>query len=172
MEKGCVQVYTGDGKGKTTAMLGLAVRASGANLRVYIGQFVKSMEYHEVEVIRNFLPNVSIELYGLGCAIERKLTEEDVQAAKKGLKKAREAIFSGKYDIVMLDEINIAIYLKLLDTSSVLELMKTKPTNVELILTGRFAPDEIVSAADLVTEMAEIKHYYANGVLARDGIER
>jgi len=172
MERGYVQVYTGNGKGKTTAMLGLAMRAGGANLRVYIGQFVKSMEYHEVAVIRKSLPNIAIEIYGLGCTLDREPTEEDAQAAKSGLEKASAAVFSGNYDVVMLDEISIAVYMKMLDVSSILELMHTKPPNVELVLTGRFATAEIIEAADLVTEMTEVKHYYANGVPARDGIER
>jgi len=172
MDRGYVQVYTGNGKGKTTAMIGLAIRASGANLRVYIGQFIKSIEYHEVAVIKKHLPNITVELYGLGRTLERKPAEEDVQAAKIGLEKVRDAIFSGKYDVVVMDEVNIALYLKLLDVSNVLELIHTKPSNVELVLTGRFAPPEIIDVADLVTEMTEVKHYYENGISARDGIER
>jgi len=172
MEKGYVHVYTGNGKGKTTAMLGLALRAYGAELRVYIGQFVKSMKYHEVTAINKFLPGIVIEQYGCGCILGRETSEEDKSAAKKGLEKAREAIFSGKYDVVMLDEINVAVHLKLLNVSSVLELIRAKPANIELIITGRYAATEIIEAADLVSEMTEVKHYYTNGVFARGGIER
>ena len=172
MDKGYVQVYTGDGKGKSTAMLGLAMRAYGAGFSVYIGQFVKSMEYHEVGVIRELMPRITIEQYGFGCTIERGVTEEDILAAKSGLEKAREMVFSGKYDIVVLDEINIALYLKLLDVSDVLELIKTKPSGVELVLTGRYAPKEVIAVADLVSEMVEVKHYYRDGVTSRVGIER
>jgi len=172
MQKGYVQVYTGNGKGKTTAMLGQAMRASGAGLRVYIGQFVKSMEYHEVSVIRNHLPNITIELFGRGCTIAREVNEEDVLAAKEGVRKIKEVATSGKYDVVMLDEVNIAVYLKLLEVSEVLDVINAKPENVELVLTGRYAAGEIVDAADIVTEMAEIKHYYIKGVEPRDGIER
>ena len=172
MEKGYVHVYTGNGKGKTTAMLGLALRAYGAGLRVYIGQFVKSMEYHEVTAINKFLPGIAIEQYGCGCILEREASEEDKAAAEKGIKKASAAIFSGKYDVVMLDEINVAAHLKLISVSSVLELVRAKPANIELIITGRYAAAEIIEAADLVSEMTEVKHYYTNGVFARDGIER
>jgi len=172
MEKGYVHVYTGNGKGKTTAMLGLAMRAHGANLQVYIGQFVKSREYHEVETIEKCLPGITIEQYGPGFICQREVNEKDAIVIENGFKKAKEAVFSGLYDIVMLDEINIALYYKLLSVSSVLELIKTKPEHVELVLTGRYAPAEIVEAADLVSEMTEVKHYYKDGVLARDGIER
>jgi len=172
MQKGYVQVYTGNGKGKTTAMLGQAMRASGAGLKVYIGQFVKSMEYHEVNVIRDLLPNITIELYGHGCTIARDVNEEDILAAKVGIRRIKEVISSGEYDVVMLDEVNIAVYLKLLEVSDVLGVIKTKLENVELVLTGRYAAAEIIEAADLVTEMVEVKHYYSKGVEPRNGVER
>ena len=172
LEKGYVHVYTGTGKGKTTAMLGLTLRAVGAGLRVYIGQFVKSMAYCEVKAIEEYLPNVISERYGPGCLLGRKPTPEDAEITKQGFKKAINAISSGDYDIVMLDEINVAIYLGLLDVESVLEVIRQKPENVELVLTGRFAPPEIINSADLVSEISEVKHYYTTGVLSREGIDR
>ena len=170
-EKGLVHVYTGNGKGKTTAMLGLALRAVGAQRKVYIGQFVKSMGYSEVKAIEKFLPNIVIEQYGPGCFFDRKPTPEDVDVTARGLAKAVEAISSGKYDIVMLDEINVAIYLGLLEGEKVLEVIGEKPEHVELVLTGRHAPPEIIKAADLVSEINEIKHYYTAGVPSRMGID-
>jgi cob(I)alamin adenosyltransferase len=172
MEKAYVQVYTGNGKGKTTAMLGLLLRASGAGLRVYIGQFIKSMEYNEITAIKKYLPDVDVWQYGTGCIFHRNPSEADIEAAENGFRKAVEAVFSGKYDIVMLDEINNAVSLGLIDVREVVDLIRKKPQNVELILTGRNAAAQIIEAADLVTEMAEIKHYYNAGVMAREGIEK
>jgi len=172
LEKGYVHVYTGTGKGKTTAMLGLMLRAVGAGLRVYIGQFVKSMAYSEVRAIEDFLPGVTIERYGLGCFLERKPTSEDAKAAEQGLDKITQAILSGEYDIVMMDEVNVAITLGLLDREKVLEVIGQKPENIELILTGRSATPEIIHLADLVSEINEVKHYHNTGVLSREGIDR
>ena len=172
MDKGYVQVYTGNGKGKTTAMLGLALRACGAGLRVYIGQFVKSMTYSEISAIGKYLPDVRTELYGTGCFFGREVTQEDIDMAKDGLQKATEAMLSGAYDLVLLDEIHIAVHYGLLSVEDVVGLIRRKPENVELVLTGRYAAEEVKEAADLVSEVTEVKHYYASGVLARDGIER
>ena len=172
LDKGYVQVYTGNGKGKTTAMLGLALRASGAGLRVYIGQFVKSMAYSEIKAIEQHLPNVRAELYGTGCFLGREAAQEDIDAARSGFQQASEALLSGDYDLVMLDEINIAVFYGLLSPAEVVDLISGKPDHVELILTGRYASEEVMAAADLVSEITEIKHYYTSGVPARDGIER
>ena len=172
MEKGYVQVYTGNGKGKTTAMLGLTLRACGAGLRVYVGQFIKSMEYSEIKALKEFLPMVKTEQFGTGCFIFREASQEDVDAAREGFNKAMEAMCSGEYDVVMLDEINVAVYYGMISKEEVLELIRKKPEHVELILTGRYAADEIIEAADLVSEVTEVKHYYKQGVMARDGIER
>ena len=174
MEKGYIQVYTGNGKGKTTAMLGLTVRAVGAGLRVYIGQFIKDMEYHEIAALRNRFPEVAVRQYGngKGCFIGRNPAQEDIDAAKAGLLEGTEALESGKYDVVIMDEINVAVHLKLLTTDDVLGMIARKPDSVELVLTGRGAPQAVINAADLVSEVREIKHYYAAGVQARDGIER
>ena len=171
MEKGYVQVYTGNGKGKTTAMLGLTLRAVGAGLRVYIGQFVKSEAYSEVKAL-NLLPNVKIEQYGTSGFIFAGASEEDMGAAASGMAKAAAAMLSGEYDIIALDEINVAVHLGLVPVEDVLALIDQKPPTVELVLTGRYAPPALVEAADTVSEMRDIKHYYNIGVMARDGIEQ
>lgn len=171
-KKGYVQVYTGNGKGKTTAMLGLTLRAVGNGQRVYIGQFIKSMAYSEVNAIKSYLPNVEIEQYGAGCMITRAPSPDDMESAVIGMKKAMEALHSGKYDIVALDEINVAVHLGVVNVNDVLELIEKKPHEVELVLTGRYAPPEIIAVADLVSEIQDVKHYYNAGVMARDGIER
>jgi len=173
MEKGCVQVYTGNGKGKTTAMLGLALRACGAGLKVYIGQFAKCGEYCEIKAIKKFLPDIVVEQYGEGYKLNGELSKSDIKAAKNGFKKAVEAMRSGKYDMIMLDEINIAVFLGLIDVKDVLKMIKTKPAGVELVLTGRYARDEIIAAADLVSEIVEVKHYFncEDNLIARKGIE-
>jgi len=169
--KACTQVYTGDGKGKTTAMLGLTLRATGAGLRVYIGQFLKGGDYSEIKAIKNSLPTVTVEQYGPKNLINRAPTEQDKQAALQGLETAMQAASSGNYDIVILDEVNVAVFLSLLTTEDILAFIQKKPDNVELILTGRYAKDEIIAAADLVSEITEVKHYYTAGVPARVGIE-
>lgn len=173
MENGKFQVYTGDGKGKTTAAMGLALRAAGANKKVYIGQFIKDMEYSEIKIMKT-LPQITVELYGTGngCLIFKEPSKEDIDFAKKGLNKAYDAMMSGEYDLVILDEINVACLLKLLTPSELLEIAKKRPHNVELVFTGRGAIKEIIEIADLVTEMREVKHYYKTGLMARDGIER
>jgi len=170
-DKRHTHIYTGNGKGKTTAAIGLAVRALGAGLKVYVGQFVKSQKYNEFKVFKENL-GIDIELLGSGCFIFSHPSEDDKTAAQEGFAKVKELIRSAKYDLVILDELNIALYFKLLEVSDVVELIKNKPDNVELVITGRYAPEELLNAADLVTEMKEIKHYYQQGVQARDGIER
>ncbi|MDI3534872.1 MAG: cob(I)alamin adenosyltransferase [Thermosediminibacterales bacterium] len=170
--KGYVQVYTGNGKGKTTAAIGMAVRAVGAGLKVFIGQFVKGMYYSELKSLERFYPDLIIKQYGTGCFIFRTPKQEDIDVAKKGFEEVKEVIKSGKYDLVILDEINIALYYKLVSLDDVLSLIDEKPENVELVLTGRNAPQEVIDKADLVTEMKEIKHYYTKGVEAREGIEK
>ena len=172
MEKGYVHVYTGNGKGKTTAMLGLALRARGAGLRVYIGQFVKHIESSEIKAIKKYLPDIKTELYGTGLILGRGITQKDRAAAGDGFLKVTEAVMSGGYDIVMLDEINAAVDLGLIAAVDVVRLIREKPEHVELVLTGRNAAAEIVDAADLVSEVTEVKHYYREGVMARDGIEK
>ncbi|HEY76782.1 MAG TPA: cob(I)yrinic acid a,c-diamide adenosyltransferase [Thermoflexia bacterium] len=172
LSKGYVQVYTGDGKGKTTAALGLALRASGHGMYTYIGQFMKGQHYGELDALRDH-PYITIEQYGdVRCIRREEVTPEHVAQARRGLERAREAMLSGRYDIVVLDEVNVSIWFGLLTVEEVLAFIDQKPPDVELVLTGRRAPQEIVDRADLVTEMREVKHYYQQGVMARKGIER
>ena len=169
--KGYTHIYTGNGKGKTTAAFGFAVRAAGNGMKVFIGQFVKGMIYSEIKAIKNFSPQIITKQYGLECFINRKPTKDDIIAAQKGFAEIQQIISSNEYDIVILDEINIALYYNLIELEDVISLIKNKPQQLELILTGRYAPKEIIELADLATEMKEVKHYYEKGVLAREGIE-
>lgn len=169
---GTIQVYTGDGKGKTTAALGLALRAVGHDLTVYILQFMKgSPDYGELRAAE-MLPGLIIEQSGRDEFVDRQNPAPvDVELAEAALKKAREAIAGGEYDIVILDEINVALDFGLLALNDVLELLRIKPAHVELVLTGRAAHPEIVRRADLVSEVLKIKHHYDAGVAGREGIE-
>jgi cob(I)alamin adenosyltransferase len=172
LSKGYVQIYTGDGKGKTTAALGLALRASGRGMRTYIGQFMKGQQYGELDALRGH-PCITIEQYGDPCCIRREeVTPQHIAQARHGLERARAAMLSGQYDIVVLDEVNVAIWFGLLDVGEVLAFLDERPERVEVILTGRLAPRALIDRADLVTEMCEVKHYYTQGVMAREGIER
>ena len=171
MEKGMLQVYTGDGKGKTTAAIGLAVRAAGAGLKVFIGQFVKSMEYSEIKILEN-IDNIDVKQYGLNCFIEKEPEQKDIKAAQEGLEEIKEVLTSGKYDIVILDEANIAVYFDLFSVEELIEVIDSRNEGIEVIVTGRKAKEKLMDKADLVTDMQEIKHYYEKGVKARDGIER
>jgi len=170
--KGYVQVYTGNGKGKTTAAFGLAIRAAGAGLKVFIAQFVKGMHYSELKSFTYFKNKISIRQYGRQCFIFGKPEPEDFCAAKKGFDQVTKIIQSGEYPIVILDEITIAIYYNLLSVDSLLNLIKNRPKHVEIIITGRYADKKIMEAADLITEMREVKHYFNKGVKARIGIEK
>lgn len=172
--KGYVQVYTGSGKGKTTASLGLAVRAAGHGLSTVIIQFMKGwIDYGELAGVRMLAPYVVIHQAGRDTFVNREDPDpEDVRLALEGWKLASGIISGRKADIVVLDEINCAMDFGLLPVGEVLEAIKGKPDGMELVLTGRGAPPEIIEAADLVTEMREIRHYYAKGVDARVGVER
>jgi cob(I)alamin adenosyltransferase len=171
LENGYVQVYTGNGKGKTTAALGISLRAVCAGKKVCFAQFIKGMKYSELEAVK-YLPNFDIIQFGRDCFIYNNPTSEDIEVARDGLERCREILKSGFYDLVVLDEINIALFYKLFSSEEVLEMLNQKAANVEVILTGRYAPQEIIDRADLVTEMKEIKHYYSKGVPARVGIEK
>jgi len=172
MQKGYIQIYTGDGKGKTTAALGLALRAAGHGLRTYIAQFMKGQSYGELKSIE-LIPEIEIEQFGKDTFIHvGQATPQDKQMAKQALEKATRKMLSREFDIIILDEINMAIHFKLLTISEVLHFISTKPENIELILTGRKAPRALIKRADLITEMREIKHYYTQDVIARDGIEQ
>ncbi len=172
LDQGLIQVYTGEGKGKTTAALGLALRALGRGLKVFMLQFLKGDDTGELHAGRLFGDNFVIEQTGLKGFIRRgKISLADVQRAKQALQRAREILSSGDFDLVILDEINVAVYFELLSPKEVLDLLRDRAPNVEVVLTGRYAPQEILDAADLVTEMRNIKHYFHAGVPARRGIE-
>jgi len=171
MKKGYIQVYTGNGKGKTTAALGLSLRAVGAGFNVFIAQFVKGMEYSELNSIKQLSPKITLKQFGRDCFINREPENADIKAARKGFEEIKEIVACGNFELVILDEINIATYYKLISVEEILELLNSKPENVEIVLTGRNVDERIIERADLVTEMKEIKHYYQNGVHARKGIE-
>lgn len=172
LEKGLVQVYTGNGKGKTSAAFGLALRAIGRGLKVYVIQFIKGgFDYGELHIVDK-LPNMKLAAFGRGKFItDVSPSGEDAKLAQEALKLATKVVNEGEYDIVILDEVNVALNMKLIKVSDLLKLIKTKPKHVELVLTGRNAPTRLVDAADLVTEMKEIKHPYMKGVPPRKGIE-
>lgn len=167
---GYVHVYTGKGKGKTTAALGLLLRASGAGMTVFLGQFLKRPEYSEHAAL-TLLPGVTVEGFGAVRAVGAPLTEEDKRMAGAGLNRLRE-VLRGGWDLVIADEILVAVHLDLIAKEDVLELLDLRHSATELVLTGRYAFGEILEQADLVTEMREIRHYFAAGVPARVGIER
>ncbi|TCU70657.1 cob(I)alamin adenosyltransferase [Tissierella praeacuta] len=171
MGKGYIHVYTGNGKGKTTAALGLSLRAIFAGKKVFFGQFIKGMDYSELESQR-YLPNFKIQQFGRVCFIYNNPTDEDIRMAKEGLEICKRILNSHEYDIVVLDEINIATYYRLLDPDDIIDILKNREPKIEVILTGRYADEKIIEFADLVTEMKEIKHYYYRGVEARKGIEK
>lgn len=169
--KGYIQIYTGNGKGKTTAALGLTLRAVGAGKKVLFAQFAKGQIYSEIRAIHEYLPSVEVKQYGLECFINNKPTQEDIDIARKGLNEVSDAILSGSYDLVVLDEANIAIFYQLFSSEELIALLKQKPEEMEIVITGRYAMPELIEVANLVTEMKEIKHYYNEGVEARLGIE-
>ena len=171
MIKGLIQVYTGDGKGKTTAALGLALRAAGRNMKVLIVQFMKKWDYGELHSVE-LIPNIILRTFGTKDFVYKgKAKKIDYEEAEKAFSFGAEGMQSGDYDIVIFDELNMALYYELLDLKEVIEKLKGKPDNVEVVITGRRAPEEIIEIADLVTEMKEIKHPYQKGIKARMGIE-
>jgi cob(I)alamin adenosyltransferase len=170
--KGYVQVYTGNGKGKTTAALGLCLRAAGAGLNVFIAQFMKMGDYSEIKALKRFSDLITIEQYGLGKFIKGKPSPEDIAASQKGFDRVKAAVLSGKYDMVIIEEGNMAVQFGLIPLESLLKLIENKPPHMELVITGRNADPKILEKADLITEMKEIRHYYQKGVGARVGIEK
>ncbi|NLC33199.1 MAG: cob(I)yrinic acid a,c-diamide adenosyltransferase [Clostridiales bacterium] len=170
MKKGYVHVYTGNGKGKTTAALGLALRAVCAGKKVFFGQFVKGMDYSELACTA-FVPNLDIRQFGRDCFINHAPTDEDIQCARDGLEAFKNILSRDDYDLVVMDELNIALYYKLFSVQEAIDTIKNAKEHIEVIITGRYAPQEIIELADLVTDMKEIKHYYTSGVQARKGIE-
>jgi cob(I)alamin adenosyltransferase len=169
--KGMVHVYTGCGKGKTTAALGLALRAIGADKKVFIAQFVKGMQYSELKSTAE-IENMELKQYGHDYFIRGNSSEKDKKAARDGLKEVAELLKNGGYDLIILDEANIAVHYDLFSVDELLTAVEQRQANVEVVITGRYAAEKLIAKADLVTEMREIKHYYQNGIKARKGIEK
>ena len=176
--KGYVHIYTGTGKGKTTAAFGLALRAVCAGKNVYIGQFIKSMAYHEnrlTELLHQAdesFGSLTIDLLGRGCFIYKDPEPEDVRMAQQALAYCAKLLHDGTYDVVILDELNVALYFGLVSVKEVVKAITERAPGVEVVITGRRAPEELVGMADLVTDMQEVKHYYTRGILSRPGIDR
>ncbi len=170
-DKGYIHVYTGNGKGKTTAAIGLAIRSLGAGFKVLFAQFVKGQYYSEHKVLST-LDNVTIKQFGREGFIHSKPSQEDIDAAREGYNFVMGALKSDEYDVVILDEANIAVFFRLFSEDELVALMESKSEHTELIITGRYAPDKVIEKADLVTEMKEIRHYYQKNVVARVGIEK
>ncbi|MFY9175291.1 MAG: cob(I)yrinic acid a,c-diamide adenosyltransferase [Peptococcia bacterium] len=175
MERGYVQIYTGEGKGKTTAAFGLAMRAVGRGLKVLFCQFMKGTATGELNVAAKLAPLLTIHRYGITGKFSWQLNEYELEELKnaiaEGFQEAQSIAQEGKYDVLILDEILVAVKENLLEAEDVCQLILTKSPRTELVLTGRYAAPEILELADLVTEMKEVKHYYAKGVPAREGIE-
>ncbi len=172
MSRGYIHVYTGDGKGKTTAAVGLAVRAAGAGLGVYIAQFMKLGEYSEINGLRPLAPLVTVEQFGTGRFVRGAPGADDLAAARTGMERVGAVLAAGAHDLVVLDEINTAATLGIVATAEVLEVLDRRAQSVEVVLTGRNAPAELLARADLVTEMRMVRHYFQAGVPARTGIEK
>lgn len=170
--KGYTQVYTGNGKGKTTAAIGLAIRAAGAGLKVFIAQFIKMGDYSEIKALNRFSDLITVEQFGLGRFPNRKPAPEDIEAAHKGLERVRAVMASDEYGIIIMEEANVAVKLGLFGEQDLLKIMINKPSDKELVITGRGASPRIIENADLVTEMKPVKHYFQKGVPARVGIEK
>ncbi|MBF0329535.1 MAG: cob(I)yrinic acid a,c-diamide adenosyltransferase [Nitrospirae bacterium] len=172
MRKGYVQVYTGNGKGKTTAALGLALRAAGAGQKVFIAQFIKARKCSEHKALERFSDLITLKQFGKGFILKRKPSAFDIKAAQGGINEIRSAICSGDFDVVILDEANVAAYHKLISIDCLLSLIEAKHRKTELVITGRYADEKVIEAADLVTEMKPVKHYVYSGIKARVGIEK
>ena len=169
--KGYVQVYTGNGKGKTTASLGLSVRAAGAGLKVVIIQFMKQGDYSEIKALSRF-DNILVEQYGSGKFVKGNPSEEEKNSCERGFRRLCEVLKSGEFDLVVAEEANVACRCGLISEKDLLSLLDLRPAHVELVITGRGAPAALIEQADLITEMKEVKHYYNQGVTARIGIEK
>ena len=171
LEKGFVHIYTGNGKGKTTAAIGLGIRATGEGLKVYMIQFMKGRSYSESDALKN-MKNFTVVQFGRDEFVSKENPEQiDIDLARKGFEHAKEIIKNGEHDLIILDEINVAVDFKLIPLKDVLKLMDEKPEKVELVLTGRYVHPDMVKQADLVSEILEIKHPYQNGIQSRKGID-
>lgn len=165
-----IQVYTGNGKGKTTAAIGLAIRATGAGMNVYIGQFIKKKHCSEISALSK-IKKIKIEQFGRGCFIKKNINQKDRQAAKEGIQKVITVIKNKRYPVIILDEINVALNLGLIELEDLIGIIKGCPSTIELILTGRNAHPRIIQLSDLASEIKEVKHYFKRGTKARKGIE-
>ena len=170
--KGYVQVYTGDGKGKTTAAIGLAIRSLGAGWQVYIAQFLKAGEYCEHKALAKFADHLTIKTYGRNVFIKGKPKDEDIRLAQAAYEEIAEIVASGRHRLVILDEANVAVHYGLLTVDQMLDLIDRRAEGVELVITGRHAHPRLIDRADLVTEMREVKHYFHRGIKARRGVEK
>ncbi len=172
-ERGYIQVYTGNGKGKSSAAIGIAVRAAGAGLKTFFVQFMKVFPYSEINSLTKLSEFITLKQYGKDDFIFRKENPnaEEIKETQLGLKEAKAAMHSGEYDLLILDEVCVSIYFKLFTTDEIIDFLKQKPENVEVILTGRYCPDKIIEIADLVSEIKEIKHYFTKGILSRKGFD-
>jgi len=169
---GLVQVYTGNGKGKTTAALGISFRALGSGLNVAMVQFMKPEQDSGEYIMSKGIDNFTLMPCGLSHLVNpRKITEEDRAAARDALRIAKDMLYSGKYDLFIMDEVNVAMGWGLIDAADVIDMLVKRPENTEVILTGRYAPDEIIGFADLVTEMRMVKHPFDKGIGPRKGVE-
>lgn len=172
MRRGYIQVYTGNGKGKTTAALGLALRAAGAGMKVFIMQFIKKSRCSEHKALERFDDLITIKQSGKGFILKRIANASDIAAARQGLDEAKKVMQARKYDLIILDEANVAVSRGLISAEDLIEVMEMKPVNVELVITGRYAEEKVIERADLVTEMKDLKHYAKKGIKARVGIEK
>ena len=170
--KGYVQVYTGDGKGKTTAAIGLAIRALGAGWRVFFAQFLKAGEYSEHKALAQFSDHLTIKTYGRNVFIKGEPEEEDRRLAQEAYQEIAEIVASGHHRLVILDEANVAVHYGLITVDQILDLIDRRAEGVELLITGRHAHSRLIERADLVTEMRGVKHYFDRGIKARVGVEK
>ncbi len=172
MEKGYIHIYTGNGKGKTTSSIGLAIRAVGSSKKVFFGQFMKQGDYSEIKILKERFPEITIKQFGNNKFVyDYKPTDIQIEQAKEGFEYIKDVIINGDYDIVILDEICVVIFLEMIDVDEFIEVVKNKKESMELVLTGRYAHDKLVDIADLVSEIKEVKHYFNENVRARVGIE-
>lgn len=165
-----IHLYTGNGKGKTTAAIGLALRAAAAGKKVFIAYFVKGKPYSENELLAQ-IPGIRTQQYGRDCFIYKEPEQEDIEVAQKGFEEVQRIVSESVVDVLILDEICIALYYNLINLDALIRFLQDIPPHIEVVLTGRYAPRELYEVADLVTEMREIKHYYQKGIEAREGIE-
>lgn len=171
LKKGFIHVYTGNGKGKTTAAIGVGIRATGEGLKVIMIQFMKGRRYSEIDALQHF-KNFTVVQFGRDEFVSKEKPDQiDIDLAQKGLLYAKDVVQKGQYDLVILDEINVAVDFHLISLEDLITLIDMKPETVELILTGRYASPEIIKHADIVSEILEIKHPYQTGVQSRKGID-